>query len=66
MPVLNGDRLVGKVDATTDRRRGVLRIDAVHQDVPFGGALLRRLTRELTGLAAWLDVEALWPVGSRG
>src|SRR5690606_14213675 len=32
LPVLYGDRLVGKVDATTDRDAGVLRVDAVHED----------------------------------
>src|SRR4029450_2050831 len=35
LPVLYGDRLVGKVDATADRTAGVLRIDAIPQDVPF-------------------------------
>ena len=32
MPVLDGDELVGKVDATADREAGVLVVDAVHED----------------------------------
>ena len=34
LPVLHGDRLIGKVDATADRRNRVLRVDAVHEDHP--------------------------------
>ncbi|HEV7204421.1 MAG TPA: crosslink repair DNA glycosylase YcaQ family protein [Jatrophihabitans sp.] len=61
MPILYGDELVGKVDATTDARQGVLRVDAVHQDVAFTKAMTRAVTAELTDLAAWLDVEPLLP-----
>jgi uncharacterized protein YcaQ len=56
LPVLHGDRLVGKVDARTDRRNGVLRVDAVHEDVPFDRGLRRAVRAELEDLAAWLDV----------
>ena len=35
LPVLHRDRLVGKVDATADRKAGVLRVDAIHEDEPF-------------------------------
>ncbi len=57
MPILYGDRLVGKVDATTDDRQGVLRVDAIHQDVPFARAMTEEVTRELADLANWLEVE---------
>ncbi len=33
MPILSGDELVGKLDATADRKAGVLRINALHPDV---------------------------------
>ena len=42
MPMLDGDRLVGKVDATAERDRGVLRVDAIHEDEPFPRAAARR------------------------
>jgi hypothetical protein len=35
LPMLHRDRLVGKVDATADRKAGVLRVDAIHEDEPF-------------------------------
>ena len=35
LPILYGDRLVGKLDATADRKEGELRVAAIHQDVPF-------------------------------
>jgi uncharacterized protein YcaQ len=34
LPILYGDRLVGKLDARADREAGVLRVTAVHRDVP--------------------------------
>jgi uncharacterized protein YcaQ len=57
MPVLHGDRLVGKVDATADRDRGVLRVDAVHRDVEFTKAMTAAVDRELEDLAGWLGLE---------
>ena len=38
LPILYGDRLVGKLDATADHAEGVLRVDAVHEDEPFDPA----------------------------
>jgi uncharacterized protein YcaQ len=64
MPVLYGDRLVGKVDATADRDRGVLRVDAVHSDVAFTKAMSAAVDREIADLADWLDLE-LVGAGSR-
>lgn len=59
MPILSGDRLVGKVDATSDHKQRVLRVDAIHQDVPFSKTLTGRVTHELTDLADWLGLELL-------
>ncbi|GIF98833.1 DNA glycosylase AlkZ-like family protein [Catellatospora citrea] len=56
MPILHGDRLVGKLDATADRRAGVLRVDAIHRDVPFTKAMTVAVDREIADLAAWLDL----------
>ncbi len=57
LPVLHGDRLVGKVDATADRRAGVLRVDRVHEDLPFDSAVRQAVCEELADLAAWLQLE---------
>jgi uncharacterized protein YcaQ len=56
MPILHGDRLVGKLDATAEGDRGVLRVDAVHEDEPFGAALTEAVDAEIESLAAWLDL----------
>ena len=56
LPVLHGDRLVGKVDATADRRSGLLRVDAVHEDVPFTSTMRAAVHGELRELATWLEL----------
>ena len=60
MPVLHGDRLVGKVDATADRDKGVLRVDAVHWDEESPAAVAG-VERELRSLARWLGLELARP-----
>jgi uncharacterized protein YcaQ len=57
LPILWGDRLVGKLDATTDRTLGVLRVDAVHEDEPFTSELARAVDAEIEDLASWLQVD---------
>ena len=57
LPVLSGDRLVGKVDARTDRKAGVLVVSAVHQDVPFTPDMAAGIDQEIADLAAWLGLE---------
>ena len=39
LPILHHDRLVGKLDAKADRKAGVLRVNAVHEDVRFTRAI---------------------------
>ncbi|GIG29797.1 DNA glycosylase AlkZ-like family protein [Cellulomonas marina] len=59
LPVLHGDRLVGKVDATADRKAGVLRVDAVHEDEAFDADLTAAVQEQVEDLARWLDLEPL-------
>jgi uncharacterized protein YcaQ len=61
LPILYGDRLVGKVDATTDRKAGVLRVDAIHQDEPFTKAMTTAVNREVKDLARWLGLSLRLP-----
>ena len=56
LPVLQRDRLVGKVDATADRKASVLRVHAIHEDVRFTPALAKAVQAELDDLAAWLGL----------
>jgi uncharacterized protein YcaQ len=57
LPILYGDRLVGKLDATADRKAGVLRVDAIHQDVPFSATMTAAVRREIDDLASWLGLD---------
>jgi uncharacterized protein YcaQ len=57
LPVLYGDRLVGKLDAAADRKAGVFTVRAVHQDVPFTAEMTAAVDAEINGLADWLGLE---------
>jgi uncharacterized protein YcaQ len=61
LPILYGDRLVGKLDARADRKGGVLRVARVHRDVPFSNAMTTAVDREIKDLARWLDLELELP-----
>jgi uncharacterized protein YcaQ len=56
LPILHGDRLVGKVDATADRERGALVVHAIHEDEPFTPEVSGAVRAELESLAAWLGL----------
>ena len=58
--MLHHDRLVGKVDATADRKAS-LQVHAVHQDVPFTRAMTAAVHAELEALAYWLGLDAVEP-----
>ncbi|WP_299447418.1 DNA glycosylase AlkZ-like family protein [uncultured Phycicoccus sp.] len=57
LPVLHGDRLVGKVDAQSDLDAGLLRVHAVHWDDEPSGAMRDGVERELRSLAAMVGVD---------
>jgi uncharacterized protein YcaQ len=57
LPILYGDRLVGKLDARADPRAGVLRVLAVHRDVTFSAAMTTAVDREIADLARWLELD---------
>jgi uncharacterized protein YcaQ len=55
LPVLDGDRLVARIDLAMDRKRGVLQAIEVHKEprTPRGNRLPQAIRRELERLAAW-------------
>jgi uncharacterized protein YcaQ len=59
LPILHGDRLVGKLDAKADRKAGVLTVNAIHEDVPFDRGIRRAVDDEVQSLAEWLEVEVV-------
>ena len=56
LPILHGDRLVGKLDALADRKSGHLRVNAIHEDVKFTAAMRKAVQAELDDLARWLGL----------
>lgn len=61
LPVLDGDQLVGKLDATADRGAGVLRVEALHEDGTWSAARRDRVVAEVEDLAQWLGLEPQLP-----
>lgn len=61
LPVLYGDQLVGKLDAAADRKAGVLRVRALHQDVPFTKAMTAVIGHQVEDLARWLELDLALP-----
>jgi hypothetical protein len=61
LPILHQDRLVGKVDATADRKASVLRVNAIHEDVKFTRTMAKAVQAELEDLAPWLGLGAVEP-----
>ncbi|MBD7956876.1 YcaQ family DNA glycosylase [Microbacterium sp. Sa4CUA7] len=57
LPILHGDRFIGKLDAKADRKAGVFRVNAVHEEVGFDEAAREAVEREVGELAAWLGLE---------
>ncbi len=57
LPILYGDRLVGKLDASADRNAGVLRVNALHRDIHFTKPMTAAINREIEHLAHWLELD---------
>ncbi|UAJ80769.1 YcaQ family DNA glycosylase [Leifsonia sp. ZF2019] len=56
LPILYEDRLVGKLDATADRKAGVFRVAAVHEDEPLSPSAHDAVDAAVAELAAWLGL----------
>jgi uncharacterized protein len=57
LPVLHGDRLVGKLDAKADRKAGHLVVNAMHEDVRLTKAMRADIYAEIESLASWLGLK---------
>ncbi len=57
LPILHGDRLIGKLDAKADRKAGLLRVFAVHRDIVWSSEMLDAVDAEIRSLADWLGLE---------
>jgi hypothetical protein len=61
LPILYRDRLVGKLDASSDRPAGILRVNAIHQDIPFTRAMNTAIHQEIESLAKVLNLTVRLP-----
>jgi uncharacterized protein YcaQ len=59
LEVVHHDRLVGKLDATADRKASMLRVNAIHEDVRFTRTIAKAVQAELEDLASWLGLDAV-------
>lgn len=59
LPVLHGDRLIGRIDPTMDRKRGVLTINAVYAepDAPTDADSVRAVGESISSLARFLGAD---------
>jgi len=64
LPILHGDGLIGKLDAAADRRAGVFRVSAIHEDRPFTAEATDAVHAEIRELAAWLGLDVTGIPGS--
>ncbi|HEY5483537.1 MAG TPA: crosslink repair DNA glycosylase YcaQ family protein [Propionibacteriaceae bacterium] len=61
LPVLYGDRLIGKVDAIAEREEGELIVRALYEDEPWSPSTRADVVDELESLARWLDLALVLP-----
>ena len=59
MPILHGDRIVGRVDPAYDRSANVLRINAVHAEADAPAAAWPAIRTQMNELTAWLGAADL-------
>ncbi len=57
LPILHGDRLVGRIDPFFDRKAGVLRVNSVHAEADAPADAWPAARRAIDELAAWLGAE---------
>jgi len=59
LPILDGDRLIGRIDPVTDRQKEVFRINAVHAEhgAPRGRDPARRIADAVEDLASFLGAK---------
>jgi uncharacterized protein YcaQ len=61
LPVLCGDRLIGKADAIAERGEGELIVNALYEDEPWTAPVRAAVIGELESLARWLDLALVLP-----
>ncbi|MEO7721054.1 MAG: crosslink repair DNA glycosylase YcaQ family protein [Pseudolysinimonas sp.] len=59
LPILSGERLIGKVDGRSDRDAGRFLLHRIHEDVPFDRTTKAAVDAQLEAFAAWMGLEVV-------
>ena len=59
MPILDGDRLIGRIDPVLDRKKKVLRLNAVYAEPDTTMDAAERVATAIGELASWLGASAV-------
>jgi uncharacterized protein YcaQ len=57
LPILHGDRLIGRIDPVLDRRAGVLRVNSVHAQPDAPADAWPSVRAAIDDVAAWIGAE---------
>ena len=58
LPILRGDRLIGRIDPVLDRKTGVLKVNSVHWEPGVKPTSLQRPLRDLAKFIGADSIEA--------
>ena len=59
LPILHGDRLIGRIDPVLDRKRRILTVNAVYAEPNAPGRAWPAVSRAIDELAAWIGADAV-------
>lgn len=59
LPILSGERLIGKIDGRSDRDGGRFLLHRIHEDAPFDRATRAAVDAELDAFARWMGLEVV-------
>lgn len=59
LPILHGDRLIGRIDPLFDRQAGVLRVHSVYAEAGAGAAAGKAVAKAIAELASWLGARSV-------
>jgi len=57
LPVLDGDRFIGRFDAKADRESSTLRVPAIHMEPGTNAKDIKKIDGQLEALASWLGLD---------
>jgi uncharacterized protein YcaQ len=58
LPILRGDRLIGRIDPVLDRKTGILKVNSVHWEPGVKAVSLQRPLRDLAKFIGAGSIEA--------